>query len=89
MAATAEGKINKWGNSAAVRLPADVMKLARLRLGEGVVFEATSAGLLIKSAGRRAIPSLAEMLAACDASAPRSAESEAWINGAAVGRESI
>jgi predicted phosphohydrolase len=32
-------------------------------------------------------PSLAEMLAACDPTAPMSVESDAWINGAPVGRE--
>lgn len=87
--AIAEGKIKKWGNSAALRLSADVLKAAHLHMGEYVVFEVMAGGVLIRPAGRRKIPSLAEMIAGCDASAPMPDDLAGWVGGAPVGEELI
>ncbi len=64
-------KIARWGNSAALRLSADVLKEAQLKIGSAVSIEILKEGVLLKPInGHLKRYSLDEMLAACDFNAP-------------------
>jgi antitoxin ChpS len=80
-------KIDKWGNSAALRLTADVLKEARLKVGTPVLIEVTPDGVLLKADLRVRRPTLTEMLAACDLNAPMPADLAGWDDNSPVGSE--
>ncbi len=41
-------KICKWGNSAAIRLPANLMKAMQLEIGSRITLEIIEGGILLK-----------------------------------------
>ena len=45
--------VKKWGNSAAVRIPASVMRAARLDLGEGVDMREEAGRIVIEPVRRK------------------------------------
>lgn len=80
-------KIAQWGNSAALRLTADVLKEARLKVGTPIEIEVTEAGVLLKAQARPKRPSLRDMLAACNPNAPMPADLAIWEHEPAEGQE--
>ncbi|MEK7480827.1 MAG: AbrB/MazE/SpoVT family DNA-binding domain-containing protein [Patescibacteria group bacterium] len=57
-------KVQKWGNSLAVRLPRDAASKFNLREGTTVVIQPGDAGLLIKPLLKQKRKSLRELIAA-------------------------
>jgi antitoxin MazE len=58
-------KVQRWGNSLAVRIPAEIARSARFGVGVPVELSVESAGLLIRAVGEPQL-SLAQKLAAFD-----------------------
>lgn len=75
--------IQKWGNSAAVRLPVTLMAQLGAKIGDTLDVDITA----LRVAKPRY--SLAELLAQCDPNAPMPADLAAWDAMPAVGREVV
>jgi antitoxin ChpS len=80
-----ELSIQKWGNSAAVRLPTELLGMLKVSLGDKLSVNVLPEGVLLKAA--RPSYSLAELVAQCDTAAPEPADMAAWNNAKPVGRE--
>lgn len=65
MSKTATLKLQQWGNSLAVRIPAAVARSARLRIGQPVEVSAQESNVLVKAIGEPRL-TLAQKLAAFD-----------------------
>lgn len=68
--------IQKWGNSAAVRLPAALLEHLGIATGDQLDVHIRPDGLMLKPARPRY--SLAELLAQCDAGLPTAEGMEYW-----------
>ena len=84
MAKTATLKVQQWGNSLAVRIPAEVARSAHFVLGQPVELTATLSGVTVKAMGPPRL-TLAQKLAAFD---PVRHGGEAMVT-AALGKEAI
>lgn len=80
-----ELSIQKWGNSAAVRLPTELLGLLKASLGDKLVVDVRPEGIMLKA--KRPAYSLNELVAQCDPTAPEPADLAAWNNVKPVGRE--
>ena len=80
-----ELSIQKWGNSAAVRLPVELLGMLKVALGDKLSVNVQSDGVLLKPV--RPAYSLAMLVAQCDPSAPEPADMAAWSKLKPVGRE--
>lgn len=80
-----ELSIQKWGNSAAVRLPTELLGILKVALGEKLSVNMTPDGVLLKAA--RPSYSLAELVAQCETTAQEPADMTAWHNAKPVGDE--
>jgi antitoxin ChpS len=80
-----ELSIQKWGNSAAVRLPTELLGILKVTLGDKLSVNVQPEGVLLKAA--RLSYSLADLVAQCDLSAPEPADLAEWSNVKPVGRE--
>lgn len=80
-----ELSIQKWGNSAAVRLPTELLGLLKVSLGDKLSVNVQPDGVLLKAA--RPAYSLADLLAQCDPSAAEPVDLAAWSNVKPVGHE--
>ncbi len=80
-----ELSIQKWGNSAAVRLPTELLSLLKVSLGDKLSVEIRPEGAVLKAA--RPIYSLADLIAQCDLNAAEPADMAIWKSKKAVGRE--
>ncbi|MES2018109.1 MAG: PbsX family transcriptional regulator [Pseudomonadota bacterium] len=80
-----ELSIQKWGNSAAVRLPTELLGILKVTLGDKLTVNMQTDGVLLKA--KRPAYALADLVAQCDPSAPEPADMAAWSNVAPVGRE--
>lgn len=80
-----ELSVQKWGNSAAVRLPTELLGILKVTLGDKLSVNVQPDGVLIKAA--RPSYSLADLVAQCDPSAPEPADMEVWSDLKPVGRE--
>lgn len=80
-----ELSVQKWGNSAAVRLPSELLGILGIALGEKLTIVVQADGVLLKS--KRPAFILADLVAQCDPSAAEPAELEAWNKLKPVGRE--
>mgnify|MGYP001165943104 CR=1 FL=1 len=65
MSRTATLKLQQWGNSLAVRIPAAVARSARFRVGQPVEVSAQDFNVLVKAIGEPQL-TLAQKLAAFD-----------------------
>jgi len=77
--------IQKWGNSAAVRLPTELLGILKVTFGDKLSVAAHPEGLLLKAAPPSYL--LADLVAQCDLSAPEPADLAEWSNVKLVGRE--
>lgn len=80
-----ELSVQKWGNSAAVRLPTELLGMLKVTLGDKLSVNVRPDGVLLKAA--RPSYSLADLVAQCDLSAPEPADLAAWSRVKPVGRE--
>lgn len=78
-------KIQAWGNSAAIRLPAILLNKLNLQVGQEVDAVVVDGALVLKPSKPKY--TLAELLAQCDPKAERSADLIAWENMPSVGNE--
>ncbi len=83
-----ETEIKRWGNSAAVRLPAKVLAKAGLEVDSCIEIEALNGEILIKPARSQKEYTLEELLAASPAKAfILNDEDREWLNDAPKGQE--
>lgn len=80
-----ELSIQKWGNSAAVRLPTELLGMLKVALGDKLAVDVRADGVLLKA--KRPAFSLNDLVAQCDSSAPEPADMAAWGNAKQAGRE--
>jgi antitoxin ChpS len=80
-----ELKIQKWGNSAAVRLPAVLLEQIGASAGSTLNADVRPDGVLLSPARRKY--SLDDLVAQCDPKAPQPADLAAWGEVRPVGRE--
>ena len=77
-------RVQQWGNSLAVRIPAAVARSAHFRLGQAVEVQAEDSAVVVRSVGRPKL-TLAQKLAAFD----RAKHGAEVLSTVAVGRETI
>jgi len=80
-----ELSVQKWGNSAAVRLPTELLGMLKVGLGDKLTIDVRADGVLIKA--KRPAFSLDDLVAQCDRSAAEPADMAAWRGASPVGRE--
>jgi len=80
-------KVQQWGNSAAIRLPATVLKMMNLVSGDVLELDVSAELITLKPAKAKPHYALAELMAQCDLTAPGPAEMADWNAMPAVGRE--
>ena len=80
-------KIQKWGNSMALRIPAVTMRAWGIEEGQTVTLKVEDGALVVKPSQQRY--TLAELLAQCDFSQPVRAEEREWVVAPPVGLEEI
>lgn len=80
-----ELSVQKWGNSAAVRLPTELLGILKVTLGDKLSVNVQADGVLLRAA--RPSYSLADLVAQCDSSSPEPADMAAWAGVKPVGRE--
>jgi antitoxin ChpS len=80
-----ELSVQKWGNSAAVRLPTELLGMLKVTLGDKLSVNVLPDGVLLKAA--RPSYSLADLVSQCDLSAAEPSDLAAWSYVKPVGRE--
>ena len=80
-------KIQKWGNSMALRIPAVTMRAWGIEEGQTVTLKVEDGALVVKPSQQRY--TLAELLAQCDFSQPVRAEEREWVDAPPVGLKEI
>ena len=80
-----ELSIQKWGNSAAVRLPAAVLSQLGVELGDKLSADLQPDGLMLRPA--RKSYALADLMAQCDLKAAPPSETQNWEQAVPVGQE--
>jgi len=78
-------RIQKWGNSAAVRLPSTLLAKIHASVGGSLTVEVRPDGIFLSAVRSRY--SLEELVAQCDQKAPQSVDIAAWGEVKPVGRE--
>lgn len=82
-----EIKIQQWGNSAAIRLPAAILKQMRLKVGSTLSLDTAEESLVLKPVRAKPKYTLEELIAQCDLEAPEPKELADWNAMRPVGRE--
>jgi antitoxin ChpS len=77
--------IQKWGNSAAVRLPSTLLSQLGVALGDKLSADMQPEGLVLRAA--RKSYSLADLMAQCDLKAVPPADVAGWENSKPMGQE--
>ncbi len=72
-----EVKIQQWGNSAAIRLPAAVLKQMQLGVGSILSLDTAGESMVLKPVRAKPKYTLEELIAQCDLDAPEPKELEA------------
>ncbi|HXM35615.1 MAG TPA: AbrB/MazE/SpoVT family DNA-binding domain-containing protein [Pyrinomonadaceae bacterium] len=80
-----ELSIQKWGNSAAVRLPTALLEQLKVALGDKLAVDVRAEGVMLKPARHKY--ALEDLVAQCDPKAPMPADLAEWNRVAPVGRE--
>ena len=78
-------KIQRWGNSMALRIPATMLRAWGIEEGQAVALSIEGSALVVRPTQKRY--KLDELLAQCDFSQPMGAEDSAWIDVPPVGLE--
>ena len=82
-----KGTVKKWGNSAAVRIPAAVLEAAHVDLDQVVDVREEAGRIIIEPVRARPRYTLDELVAQCDPKKRLSREEREWIDAPPVGRE--
>ncbi len=82
-----EVKIQQWGNSAAIRLPATVLKQMKLASGDVLTLDTSAEVMTLKRSKARRHYRLTDLMAECDLTAPEPTDLAAWDAMQPVGRE--
>ena len=80
-------KIQQWGNSAAIRLPATVLKQMRLGVGSTLSLDTAGEAMVLKPVRTKPKYTLEELMAQCDLNAPEPEDMADWNAMRPVGRE--
>jgi antitoxin ChpS len=80
-----ELSIQKWGNSAAVRLPTALLEQLKVVLGDKLAVDVRAEGVMLKPARHKY--TLEDLVAQCNPKAPMPDDLAAWNGSAPVGRE--
>ena len=80
-------KIQKWGHSMALRIPATTVRSWGVGEGQAVSLNIEDGALVVRPAQKRY--SLDELLSQCDFTQPMSAEDREWMDAPPVGLEDI
>ena len=80
-----ELSIQKWGNSAAVRLSTEFLSLLNVKLGDKLTVDIRPEGALLKP--KRHVYALEELVAQCDLDTAEPEDMGAWRKLKPVGRE--
>lgn len=80
-----ELSIQKWGNSAAVRLPTELLGMLKVSLGDKLAVDVRPDGVFLKA--KRPTFTLDDLVAQCDVTAPEPADMAAWSHVKPAGRE--
>lgn len=80
-----ELSIQKWGNSAAVRLPSALLDQLKVALGDKLSVDVRPEGVMLKPAKHKY--ALADLVAQCDPNAAMPADLAVWRDAKPVGRE--
>ena len=80
-----ELSIQKWGNSAAVRLPTELLGMLKVSLGDKLSVDVRPDGVMLKA--KRPAYSLTDLVAQCDLTAKEPKDMAAWNKLKPVGRE--
>ncbi|MCO5364322.1 AbrB/MazE/SpoVT family DNA-binding domain-containing protein [Pseudomonas alliivorans] len=82
-----EVKIQQWGNSAAIRLPANVLKQMSLVSGDVLVLDVSTEVITLKPARAKLHYRLSDLMAQCDLDAAEPEELSDWNAMQPTGRE--
>ena len=80
-------KIQKWGHSMALRIPATTLRSWGVGEGQAISLHIENGALVARPAQKRY--RLEELLSQCDFTQPMSAEEREWIDAPPVGLEDI
>lgn len=80
-----ELSIQKWGNSAAVRLSTEFLSLLNVKLGDKLTVDIRPEGALLKP--KRHVYALEDLVNQCDLNAGEPEDMAAWRKLKPVGRE--
>jgi antitoxin ChpS len=80
-------KIQQWGNSSAIRLPAIVLKQMSLVSGDLLMLDVSPEAITLKPVKAKPHYQLADLMAQCDLTASEPAEMAAWNAMQPVGCE--
>ncbi|GLH34278.1 PbsX family transcriptional regulator [Pseudomonas sp. BR1R-5] len=80
-------KIQQWGNSAAIRLPATVLKQMHLGVGSTLSLDTQGETMVLKPVRANPRYTLEELMAQCDLNAPEPEDMADWNAMRPVGRE--
>jgi len=80
-------KIQQWGNSAAIRLPAAVLKQMQLGVGSTLSLDTAGETMVLKPLRTKPKYTLEALMAQCDLTAPEPADMADWNAMRPVGRE--
>ena len=80
-----ELSIQKWGNSAAVRLPTTLLEQLKVALGDKLAVDVRPDGVMLKPARHKY--SLDELVAQCNSRAPMPGDPADWSGVKPVGHE--
>jgi antitoxin component of MazEF toxin-antitoxin module len=84
-----KGTVKKWGNSAAVRIPAAVLQAAHVDLDQDVDVREEAGRIIIEPVRKRPRYTLDELVAQCNPRKRLSREERVWIDAPPVGREAL
>jgi antitoxin component of MazEF toxin-antitoxin module len=84
-----KGTVKKWGNSAAVRIPASVLKTAHIELDQDVDVREESGRIVIEPVRTRPRYTLEELVAQCSPKRRLSREERAWLDAPPLDREAL
>jgi antitoxin component of MazEF toxin-antitoxin module len=84
-----KGTVRKWGNSAAVRIPAAVLEAAHVDLDQDVDVREEAGRIIIEPVRTQRRYTLEELVAQCDPKKRLSREERAWLDAPPVGREAL
>jgi antitoxin ChpS len=79
--------LRKVGGSAMIAIPPSIINMLNLHIGENVSLELNSSNAIVIKPLQRKKPTLNDLLAQCDASAPMPVADTEWDTLRAVGNE--